>query len=95
MVEAAKLDYYGVGNFIVKNREGHLVRVGIGGRSVSVNNLSAPASPQRYVRIYTCMHVYLCVYVHAHITYKAVYHPTLSLSADSCAYAKDPIPSDD
>lgn len=93
MVEAAKLDYYGVCNFIVKNREGHLVRVGIGGRSVSVNNLSAPANPQRYVYILACMCTYVCTCIH--IIYKAVYHPTLSLSADSHTYAKDPIPSDD
>ena len=57
MVEAAKLDEYGVCNFIVKNREGHLVRVGIGGRSVRVNNLSAPENPQRYVPM--CVHVYI------------------------------------
>ena len=57
MVEAAKLDEYGVCNFIVKNCEGHLVRVGIGGRSVRVDNLSVPENPQRYVRM--CMHVYI------------------------------------
>ena len=82
VVEAAKLDGYGVCYFIVKNCEGHLVRVGIGGRSVRVNNLSTPENPQRYIHVCvwfsmnrcacTCMYLYTCmqgVYVcaHAHV----------------------------
>ena len=57
MFEAAKLDEYGVCNFIAKNCAGHLVRIGIGARSVSMNNLSFPENPQRYVRIHACEHV--------------------------------------
>ena len=80
MVEAAKLDEYGVCNFIVKNCEGHLVRVGIGGRSVRVNNLSAPENPRRYVRM--CMYELTCVM-------------QLCLQFCCFICTKDPISSDD
>ena len=63
VAEASKLDEYGVCNFIVKNSVGHLVRVGIGGRSVSVNNLSVPENPQRYACM--CTRVYKCMDMHS------------------------------